>query len=81
MRTYYLAIAFVALAGTASAQQLSMSQMAELRQDCGEDIKRLCPGIQPGGGRLMGCVRQKQDQLSETCSDTMGKLMAARKQN
>ncbi len=81
MRTYYLAIAFVALAGTASAQQLSMSQMAELRQDCGEDIKRLCPGIQPGGGRLMGCVKEKQDQLSKTCSDTMGKMMAARKQN
>jgi hypothetical protein len=81
MRTYTLVIAFVAIAGTASAQQMSMSEKMQLREDCGPDIQRLCPGIKPGGGELMGCIKEKKDQLSKTCSDTMGKLMAARKQN
>jgi Cysteine rich repeat len=24
---------------------------------CKEDIARLCPGVAPGGGRIIGCLR------------------------
>ncbi|MDE1157444.1 MAG: cysteine rich repeat-containing protein [Neorhizobium sp.] len=81
MRRIYLGIAFVAMASAASAQQLSMSDMMQLRQDCGADIARLCPGITPGGGRLIECVRDKKDRLSKSCTDTMGKVMASQKKN
>lgn len=77
MSKYVIAFFFIfAAASTVSAQQLSMAEKLQLREDCGPDIKRLCPGMRPGGGQLMGCIQSKKDQLSKTCSDTMAKLMA-----
>ncbi len=65
----------LAAASNVSAQQLSMSQRLQIREDCGEDFQRLCPGLRPGGGQLMGCVQSKKEQLSKSCSETLGKLM------
>lgn len=69
-----------ATASTVSAQQLSLAEKMQLREDCGPDIKRLCPGMRPGGGQLMSCIQGNKDQLSKTCSDTMATFMA-RKQD
>lgn len=48
-----------------------------VRQACMADIKSLCDGIQPGGGRLQQCIRGKRDQLSQGCKTV---LMQARQQ-
>jgi orotidine-5'-phosphate decarboxylase len=64
----------LAAASSASAQQLSISQKLQIREDCGEDFQRLCPGLRPGGGQLMGCVQSKRDQLSKACSETLATL-------
>lgn len=74
--TKYLTVFFMLVATAASAQQLSMSQKMELRDNCGNDIKSLCPGIKPGGGQLMTCIKSKQDQLSKVCADTITKMQA-----
>ena len=34
---------------------------------CAEDIQTLCPGIQPGGGKLSGCLKENASQLSRGC--------------
>ena len=34
---------------------------------CGGDIKKLCPGIQPGEGRITACIKSHLTDLSETC--------------
>jgi len=36
---------------------------------CASDIKTICAGIQPGGGRIKGCIESHWTDLSPTCQD------------
>lgn len=45
---------------------------------CHEDVQRLCAGIQPGGGRIIACMRDHAGDLSPTCRDAIDKARAAR---
>jgi len=36
---------------------------------CASDIKTLCAGIQPGEGRIKGCIKSHLTGLSPTCED------------
>jgi hypothetical protein len=76
----YLPLLLVLVATSVSAQELSFSQKLQLRADCKADISRLCPGIAPGGGRLIQCIKTQKDQLSTPCATTIAKLVASRKQ-
>ncbi|MDM9624969.1 cysteine rich repeat-containing protein [Rhizobium sp. S152] len=76
----YIVAFLLTSAGVASAQQqLSMSQKMELRDNCKQDIQQLCPGIQPGNGELMACIKENKAKLSGICTSTIEKLSAARK--
>jgi hypothetical protein len=44
-------------------------------QACRSDLQRLCPGVQPGGGRIAQCARENFRNLSNGCSQA---LMAVR---
>jgi len=76
----YLLLALVLVSTSVSAQELSLSQKLEIRSNCKADFERLCPGIAPGGGKLIECIRANKDQLSKPCAETIGKVMAS-KQN
>lgn len=69
-----LIVSLAAVSGV-SAQQLSMSQKLQIRNDCGADIQKLCPGMRAGDGKLMGCIQSKKEQLSKTCSDTLAAVL------
>src|SRR5271165_3599403 len=45
------AIALLSLSNPAPAQ------MAEVMKYCKGDAERLCPGVQPGGGRIIKCLK------------------------
>lgn len=34
---------------------------------CTTDVQKFCGDIQPGGGRIMKCLKDHRDQLSEEC--------------
>jgi hypothetical protein len=34
---------------------------------CRDDVLRLCPGVRPGGGRLIVCLNSQAEQLSQGC--------------
>src|SRR5262249_27636087 len=34
---------------------------------CSSDIRSLCSGVQPGGGRIRACVKEHINELSEPC--------------
>ncbi len=41
--------------------------MAVLRAGCTADVQRLCANVPPGGGRILACLRQHKDALSDQC--------------
>jgi Golgi apparatus protein 1 len=38
-----------------------------VQHPCVDDAKRLCPGVQPGQGRVAACLKEHKDQVSEDC--------------
>lgn len=34
---------------------------------CKTDVEKLCPGVQPGEGRIAACMKSKHRQLSDGC--------------
>jgi hypothetical protein len=45
---------------------------------CAGDVQTLCPGVQPGGGRVIGCLRQNAAKLSPDCVRALRTAKAAR---
>lgn len=61
----------LAMAGTASAQALSRDQMQAVRAACEADVRATCPGVQPGGGRILQCIKANPDKISKPCKDAL----------
>ncbi len=64
------AIALMALASAAVAQT------AELMKYCKADAERLCPGVEPGGGRIVGCLKAHKMEMSIGCGKALQKIKA-----
>src|SRR5690242_18610765 len=62
-----LAVVFVLL----MAPPPAMAQGMALRQACGGDIQQHCAGVEPGEGRLRGCVKEHFAAFSETCKQSL----------
>jgi Cysteine rich repeat len=41
---------------------------------CKADIERLCAGIQPGGGRLIKCLKAHKEEMSVGCAEALMKV-------
>jgi hypothetical protein len=41
---------------------------------CKADIERLCAGIEPGGGRLLQCLKGHKEEMSVGCAQALMKL-------
>jgi hypothetical protein len=48
---------------------LAFGQSSEPGKPCQADVQKLCPGIKPGHGAILGCLEGKQDQVSAACKD------------
>ena len=40
-----------------------------MRKACAEDVKKLCPGVKAGEGRIAQCLKAHATELSQTCSE------------
>jgi hypothetical protein len=58
-----------------ATQLVPWQRRARFRMACGQDLHRLCYGVQPGEGRLIQCLLSHGAQLSPAC---MSQLATAR---
>ena len=65
-----VALALISLPGstrTATAQALKF---------CKADAARLCPGVAPGGGKIIECLKQHENEVSIGCGKEMKAIKA-----
>lgn len=81
MKTTIVSMTMVAMlavaAGGAFAQNLSTAQLQALRSACASDVRAVCPGVQPGGGRILACVQANADKISQPCKDAIASAKPA----
>jgi hypothetical protein len=53
--------------GTATAQALKY---------CKEDVARLCPSVAPGGGKIIACLKQHENEVSIGCGKELKAIKA-----
>jgi Cysteine rich repeat len=73
MKTSLLFLSALALSATV-AFAADAPQGAGPRTACKADVATLCPGLQPGGGRIASCLKQNQEKVSPGCKDAMSKM-------
>jgi hypothetical protein len=47
-----------------------------MRSACGADVRALCGGVPPGGGRIMQCIADRAADLSPSCKEVLVPFMA-----
>jgi hypothetical protein len=67
-------------AGAPLAASAQGDDMSGVKQACGADIQKYCPNIEPGGGRLRGCVRGHWRSLSKDCKSALLEMRAHHQQ-
>ena len=74
-------VAALTLSLPAAAQTVTPEVRAAARSlalACRGDIRRLCPRVQPGDGRILRCLDQNTRDLSPACQDALPKARAFR---
>jgi hypothetical protein len=55
---------------------LPREELFVMRSACGGDIRTLCAGVAPGGGRIMQCIASRAADLSPACRDVLAPFAA-----
>jgi hypothetical protein len=67
------AIVIMSLTAAVSAQS---SQIQQAMRYCRPDMERLCPGVPPGGGRIVRCLKAHKMEMSVGCAMTLRRIKA-----
>jgi hypothetical protein len=60
------------MSGSAAGQDQAL---VAARAACANDIQTLCLGVQPGGGRILACLKQHKQQVSGGCKQAIAAAM------
>jgi hypothetical protein len=55
---------------------LPREELFVMRSACGGDIRTLCAGVAPGGGRIMQCIANRAGDLSPECRNVLTPFIA-----
>ena len=55
---------------------LPREQLFVLRSACGADVRALCDGVAPGGGRIIQCLVARATSLSTPCREVLAQFAA-----
>lgn len=73
-----LCVALVGLVLATASVPLRAQDRGAMREACGQDVARLCPGVKPGGGRILACFKEKAADLSPGCRTALQQAQARR---
>ena len=68
------AACFMALFSVATSVPPAQAQAQGQFAYCKADIQRLCRGVQPGGRRLLACLKAHEDDLTVGCAKELKSL-------
>src|SRR5262245_30513848 len=72
MKSMRFLLAVWAVVATHSSLAQEQSALAAIRAACAADAQRLCAGVQQGGGRIVACLKEHKDSLSDGCKQAAG---------
>ncbi len=76
MKTAFYAFALgAALLLTGSVGASAQEGLFTSERDCATDVKSLCAGVKPGGGRVLACLQAHVGDLSVGCSTILSKAI------
>jgi hypothetical protein len=55
---------------------LPREELFVLRSACSADVRTLCAGVAPGGGRIMQCLAVQAGTISPACKDVLAQFAA-----
>jgi hypothetical protein len=67
-----LTLLLVVCSATVAQSALAQDPLAAIRAACAEDAQKFCAGVQPGGGRIVACLKEHTDSLSDRCKQAAG---------
>ena len=76
-----VAVAHAALVGDLLRPQLLSAQTAspqladDPRAACAADVQKLCPNVPTGGGRIIACLQQHKEEVSDRCKQAIVSAM------
>jgi hypothetical protein len=68
----------VSITMPAFAQGLE-AEIQALKTYCKPDIERLCPNVEPGGGRIKACLMAQKKELTVGCAEALQDLQKLKK--
>jgi hypothetical protein len=66
--------AVAAAIGCLALVDLAIAQQSAARQACAADYHTYCSDVRPGGGRILACLKQNADKLSQGCQQALASL-------
>ena len=61
------AVTYFSMLALASLPQLALAA-GDAMKYCKPDVERLCPGVEPGGGRIVACLKAHKMDMSVGCA-------------
>jgi len=60
-----------ALYDAAAQLQQAITALTYLANECRDDLKTFCSGVQPGEGRLIQCIGKNKEKISDRCKQAI----------
>jgi hypothetical protein len=73
MKSWWIALGCTAVLGIAQAQDAPPAGgKGGAHEACKPDVEKFCSDVKAGGGRIISCMRQHKEELSQACKDAIG---------
>ena len=70
-QTYFVVCSMALSAPALFAQDAMSPPMGGPAAACKQDVQTLCPNVQPGGGRIIACLKSHAPQVSQGCKEAI----------